>query len=116
LGVGALAALLVFRRLQRRTHDVAFSDITALLAEREAVLHGIREGVVALDAAGRLRLVNDEAQRLLDLGRQHLGMSPHEALGLGRTARVLAGEVPGPDLLTVSGGRVLVANRMPTDD
>ncbi len=45
LGVGALAALLVFRRLQRRTHDVAFSDITALLAEREAVLHGIREGV-----------------------------------------------------------------------
>ncbi|MFE9386936.1 ATP-binding protein [Streptomyces sp. NPDC007025] len=116
LGVGALAALLVFRRLQKRTHDVAFSDITALLAEREAVLHGIREGVVALDAAGRLRLVNDEAQRLLDLGRQHLGMSPHEALGPGRTARVLAGEVPGPDLLTVSGGRVLVANRMPTDD
>ncbi len=24
--------------------------------------------------------------------------------------------MPGPDLLTVSGGRVLVANRMPTDD
>ncbi|WP_420856809.1 ATP-binding protein [Streptomyces qinglanensis] len=116
LGVGALAALLVFRRLQKRTHDVAFSDITALLAEREAVLHGIREGVVALDAAGRLRLVNDEAQRLLDLGRQHLGMSPHQALGPGRTADVLAGEIPGPDLLTVSGGRVLVANRMPTDD
>ncbi|MBQ1161094.1 sensor histidine kinase [Streptomyces sp. A73] len=116
LGVGALAALLIFRRLQKRTHDLAFSDITALLAEREAVLHGIREGVVALDSSGRIRLVNDEAQRLLELDGQHIGLSPQEALGPGRTARVLAGEVPGSDLLTVSGGRVLVANRMPTED
>ncbi|GAA2625665.1 sensor histidine kinase [Streptomyces axinellae] len=116
LGVGALAALLIFRSVQKRTHDLAFSDITALLAEREAMLHGIREGVVALDAKGRIRLVNDEAHRLLDLRPKHIGLSPHEALGPGRTARVLAGEVPGADLLTVSGGRVLVANRMPTDD
>lgn len=36
-------------RLQRQTHDLAFSDISALLTEREAMLHGIREGVVALD-------------------------------------------------------------------
>ncbi|WP_327392997.1 MULTISPECIES: sensor histidine kinase [unclassified Streptomyces] len=116
LGVGALAALLIFRSLQKRTHDLAFSDITALLAEREAMLHGIREGVVALDAKGRIRLVNDEAHRLLDLKPKHIGVPPQEALGPGRTARVLAGEVPGRDLLTVSGGRVLVANRMPTDD
>ncbi|WP_031031857.1 ATP-binding protein [Streptomyces albus] len=116
LGAGALAALLLARRLQKRTHDLAFSDITALLAEREAMLHGIKEGVVALDAAGRIRLVNDEAQRLLDLSPRHLGLSPHEALGPGRTARLLAGDVSGSDLLTVSGGRVLVANRMPTAD
>ncbi|WP_243274631.1 ATP-binding protein [Streptomyces albus subsp. chlorinus] len=116
LGVGALAALLVFRRLQKRTHDLAFSDITALLAEREAMLHGIREGVVALDAGGRIRLVNDEAQRLLGLTSGDIGRTPFEALGPGRTARLLAGEVPGADVLTVSGGRVLVANRMPTKD
>ena len=51
LAVGALAAYLISRRLQRQTHDLAFSDISALLAEREAMLHGIREGVVALDRA-----------------------------------------------------------------
>lgn len=32
LGVGVLAALLVSRRLQKQTHDLAFSDISALLA------------------------------------------------------------------------------------
>ncbi|WFB11526.1 sensor histidine kinase [Streptomyces sp. LX-29] len=116
LAVGALAAYAVARRLRRRTHDLAFSDISALLAEREAMLHGIREGVVALDAGGRIRLVNDEAQRLLELRAEHTGRPLTEVLPPGRTTDVLAGRVTGADLLTVSGGRVLVANRMPTDD
>ncbi|XVV37558.1 ATP-binding protein [Streptomyces sp. CA-100214] len=116
LAVGALAAWLISRRVQRQTRDLAFSDIAGLLAEREAMLHGIREGVVALDRGGRMRLLNDEAQRLLNLGAEAVGRSPDEALGSGRTADVLAGRVTGTDLLTVRGQRVLVANRMPTDD
>ncbi|MDN3245336.1 ATP-binding protein [Streptomyces mutabilis] len=116
LAVGALAAWLISRRVQRQTRDLAFSDIAGLLAEREAMLHGIREGVVALDRGGRVRLLNDEAQRLLGIGGETVGLSPDEALGAGRTADVLAGRVTGTDLLTVRGQRVLVANRMPTDD
>ncbi|WP_455431953.1 ATP-binding protein [Streptomyces justiciae] len=116
LAVGALAAWLISRRVQRQTRDLAFSDISALLAEREAMLHGIREGVVALDRTGRVRLLNDEAQRLLGIGDEAVGRTPDEALGEGRTADVLAGRVTGTDLLTVRGQRVLIANRMPTDD
>ncbi|WP_416477203.1 ATP-binding protein [Streptomyces sp. LKA04] len=116
LAVGALAAWLISRRVQRQTRDLAFSDIAGLLAEREAMLHGIREGVVALDRSGRVRLLNDEAQRLLGVGAEAVGRAPDEALGTGRTADVLAGRVTGTDLLTVRGRRVLVANRMPTDD
>ncbi|MFC8096196.1 ATP-binding protein [Streptomyces sp. NPDC057301] len=116
LAVGALAAWLISRRVQRQTRDLAFSDISALLAEREAMLHGIREGVVALDRTGRIRLLNDEARRLLGLGDEAVGRSLDEALGGGRTTDVLAGRVTGTDLLTVRGQRVLVANRMPTDD
>ncbi|MFF1833050.1 ATP-binding protein [Streptomyces sp. NPDC058231] len=116
LAVGALAAYLISRRLQRQTHDLAFSDISALLAEREAMLHSIREGVVALDPAGRVRLLNDEAQRLLGLGPDAAGLPLDEVLGRGRTADVLAGRVVGDDLLTVRGSRVLLANRMPTAD
>lgn len=116
LAVGALAAWLISRRVHRQTRDLAFSDISGLLAEREAMLHGIREGVVALDRTGRIRLLNDEAQRLLGIGDEAVGRSPDEALGQGRTADVLAGRVTGTDLLTVRGQRVLVTNRMPTDD
>ncbi|MFE5918977.1 ATP-binding protein [Streptomyces sp. NPDC056468] len=116
LAVGALAAWLISRRVQRQTRDLAFSDISALLAEREAMLHGIREGVVALDRTGGIRLLNDEARRLLGIGDEAVGRSLDEALGEGRTTDVLAGRVTGTDLLTVRGQRVLVANRMPTDD
>ncbi|SED88402.1 two-component system, CitB family, sensor kinase [Streptomyces sp. 2231.1] len=116
LAVGALAAWLISRRVQRQTRDLAFSDISALLAEREAMLHGIREGVVAIDRGGRIRLLNDEARRLLGIGDEAVGRMPDEALGAGRTTDVLAGRVSGTDLLTVRGQRVLVANRMPTDD
>jgi two-component system CitB family sensor kinase len=116
LAVGALASWIISRRVQRQTQDLAFSDIAGLLAEREAMLHGIREGVVALDRGGRVRLLNDEAQRLLGIGGEAVGRLPDEALGAGRTADVLAGRVTGTDLLTVRGQRVLVANRMPTDD
>ncbi|GAA2430835.1 sensor histidine kinase [Streptomyces pulveraceus] len=116
LAVGALAAYLISRRLQRQTHDLAFSDISALLTEREAMLHSIREGVVALDRTGRIRLLNDEAQRLLGLAPDAAGRPLDAVLGAGRTADVLAGRVLGDDLLTVQGTRVLLVNRMPTDD
>ncbi|GAA4897611.1 sensor histidine kinase [Streptomyces coeruleoprunus] len=116
LAVGALAAWLISRRIQRQTRDLAFSDISALLAEREAMLHGIREGVVALDRTGRIRLINDEAQRLLGLGPEVTGGLLDEVLGASRTTDVLAGRAAGQDLVTVRGQRVLVANRMPTDD
>ncbi|MEV7090707.1 sensor histidine kinase [Streptomyces sp. NPDC093085] len=116
LAVGALAAYGVSRRLRRRTHGVAFADISALLDEREAMLHGVREGVVACDRQGRIRLANDEAARLLGLGPDATGRPLDEVLPPGRTTDVLAGRVTGTDLLTVSGSRVLVANRMPTKD
>ncbi len=116
LAVGALAAYLISRRVQKQTRDLAFSDISALLAEREAMLHGIREGVVALDRHGRIRLLNDEAERLLGLDGEAVGKPLDEALGAGRTTDVLAGSVTGTDLVTVRGRRVLIANRMPTHD
>ncbi|GGO91344.1 sensor histidine kinase [Wenjunlia tyrosinilytica] len=116
LGVGAVAAFAVSRRLRRSTHGIELSEISALLDEREAMLHSIREGVVALDRRGRVRLVNDEAQRLLGVSGDMAGRPLAEVVPPGRTADVLEGRVEGKDLLTVCGGRVLVTNRMPTAD
>nr|WP_177154169.1 sensor histidine kinase [Streptomyces sp. 2131.1] len=116
LAVGAGAAFLVARTLRKRTHGVSVADIAALLSEREAMLHAVREGVIALDRHERVRLVNDEASRLLSLKEDTEGRDLKEVLPPGRSRDVLTGQVAGRDLLTVRGSRVLIANRMPTPD
>ncbi|MEU5388426.1 ATP-binding protein [Kitasatospora cineracea] len=116
LVVGLAATLVLARRLKRRTHNIAVADIAALLIEREAMLHGIREGMLALDAAGRIRLANDEALRLLALPEDCTGRTVDDLLPPGRLADVLTGRVEGADLPAVRDDRVLVVNRMATAD
>ncbi len=67
LGIGAVVSWALARQLRKRTFGLELDEIVTLLHEREATLHGIREGVVAVDPAGRITVVNDEAQRLLGL-------------------------------------------------
>ncbi|HMD93315.1 MAG TPA: sensor histidine kinase [Trebonia sp.] len=113
LAVGVLAALALSRRLKRQTFGLELSEIAALLQEREAMLHGIREGVLGYDKAGRVLLANDPARTLLGLPPNFLGASIKEMLPPGRIADVVTGKATGSDLLVLHEDRVLAANRMP---
>ncbi|MEP6693858.1 MAG: sensor histidine kinase [Chloroflexota bacterium] len=113
LGLGIAGSLLLARRLKRQTFGLQPSDIAALLEERESMLHGIREGVVAVDRDGRITIVNDEARRLLGLESAAMGKAIADVIPPGRMRDVLTGEHPGADQMLLAGDRVLVANRMP---
>ena len=65
-----VASLTLARRLKRSTFGLELEEIAALVQEREAMLHGIREGVITLDRDGRVTLINDEARRLIPLDRR----------------------------------------------
>ena len=65
LALGVLAALGLSRRLKRQTFGLELREIAALLQEREAMLHGIREGVLGYDQNERIVLANDLARDLL---------------------------------------------------
>ncbi len=113
LAVGALAALALARRLKRQTFGLELSEIAALLQEREAMLHGIREAVLGYDTGGRVLLANDAARDLLGLPAEFAGRKLRYMLPSGRLADVATGVVTGSDLLVLHEDRVLVANRMP---
>jgi two-component system CitB family sensor kinase len=113
LAVGVLAALGLSRRLKRQTFGLELSEIAALLQEREAMLHGIREGVLGYDKGGRVLLANDPARTLLGLPPNFLGRPIKEMLPPGRIADVVTGKATGSDLLVLHEDRVLAANRMP---
>ena len=111
--IGIAGSLLLARRVKRQTLGLEPAEIAGLVEHRDAMLHGIREGVIGLDTRGRITLVNDEAIRLLRIPGDAIGRTLAE---LGVDAEMadalLTGEVER-DRAVGSHGRVLVLNRLP---
>ena len=125
-GGGALAlttagTALAGRRLRRQTHGLGPAEMTRMYAHHDAVLHSVREGVLIMDADGRLLLVNDEARRLLQLTSDAGGAESAEGrqvteLGLAPPlASLLAAGQPVTDEVHAAGNRLLAVNIRPTD-
>ena len=68
--VGILSAVVIAGRLKRLTLGLEPSEITNLYLERVAVLQTIREGVVAIDHQGDIRVTNQAARRYIGLSQQ----------------------------------------------
>ncbi|MFD1147580.1 ATP-binding protein [Saccharothrix hoggarensis] len=109
--VGVLGAALVTRMVRTRTFSLEPDEIAQLLETRHAMLHGIREGVVAVDDRERLVLVNDEAMRLLDLADDPTGRPAAAVLEAGGLLDLVRDPDDVTDRLVLAGERVLVANR-----
>lgn len=112
LAIGCAASLMLARRLKRTTFGLELEEIAGLLQDREAMLHGIKEGVVSLDTERRITVINDEARRLTRLNVAP-GARLDEALPDGRLRRILEGSISGSDLIVLTDDHCLVVNRMP---
>jgi len=113
LALGIAGSLILARRIDRQTFGLGPREITGLLEQRDAMLHGIREGVLALDTGGRVALANDEALRLLGLPASIAGRSLRDHVPDGRVRDVLEGSGSGLDQVVLAGDRTLVVNRRP---
>lgn len=80
LGLAFLAFLLLRRRWERLTLGVQPEELVALVQNQTAVLDGVDDGVIAIDAQGVVRVSNAAADRLLGLD-DPVGR-PLDALGL----------------------------------
>jgi len=68
---GVVGAAWVTSVIRRRIYGLEPDEIVGLLEAREAMLHGMREGLVALDEHGRVALINDAGAHLLGLDDQN---------------------------------------------
>lgn len=117
--VGVVGSAWIGRVIRRRIYGLEPDEIRAMLETREAMLHGIREGLVAVDDAGRIVLMNDAAARLLDIDEPDAALgSPVEDVLDRELARFIASgedrETPvlsGERVLLVHGDRVRVDGR-----
>lgn len=111
--LGIAGSLLLARRVKRQTLGMEPTEIAGLVEHREAMLHGVKEGVVALDPHQRITVANDSALWLLGLPMDCVGRHLDEIEIDPQLRDVLTQSQPGPDRLVLVGERVLAFNRMP---
>ena len=111
LGLGG--SLLLSRRVKRQTLGMEPTEIAGLVEHREALVHGVKEGVIALDPQQRVTVVNDSARQLLGLPVDCVGRRLDELDVDAQLVEVLTSRQPEPDRLVLVGDRVLAFNRRP---
>ncbi|HTF54278.1 MAG TPA: sensor histidine kinase, partial [Pseudonocardia sp.] len=109
--LGLAASWLLARRLRRLTHGVEPRELTEMLYGQEAVLHGIGEGVLAVDGQRRISVRNAEAERLLGIALP-VG-APADELAMSPRVHLALREPPADNVLAVAGERVIVVNSRP---
>jgi len=83
--LGIIGSLLLARRWRGLTLGLEPAELAELVREQAAVLHGIGEGVLAVDTSWKTTVVNDEACRLLSIS----GEPDRPIDDVGLTPRVL---------------------------
>jgi two-component system phosphate regulon sensor histidine kinase PhoR len=120
-----LAAVVTRNRMLRRETraDAEAARLTGRVSELEvdrarmaAVLSGMVEGVLAVDADGRLRLANDAARRMLSLESGLMGRHYVEAVRqpniVGQIDAALKGRQPSPTEVSLATASVAVGPRI----
>ncbi len=112
--LGFLLAEFLSRRLRNRRVENELQETRLKFQERDAMLHSIKEGVVTLDPAKRIQLINDEAKRLLGLDESVVGKSIDLVMPQGRLLDLLEGEgSQGDDELVLNESFSLRVNNRP---
>lgn len=115
LGIGAALGIIgswgLSRLVRRGTRGLEPHEITELADYREALLFSIREGVVGVDSAGRVTVINQSALDLLGLPSSVSGQQI-SALPIDEHIRETLLQSPGEgDIVASSDARILVLNQ-----
>ena len=109
--IGIVGSFLLARRWRALTLGLQPAELAEMVRGQAAVLHGIGEGVLAVDTSWKTTFVNDEACRLLEIDDER--GRPVEEIGLTpRVLEVFKSADPAPTIATV-GDRIVVVSARP---
>ncbi|MEW1721947.1 sensor histidine kinase [Streptomyces sp. NPDC093109] len=113
LVLGGLGTYVINARLRRHTHGMNAAELSRMHDYHQAALHAVREGLLMLDGARRIALMNDGGRELLGLDESAVGR-PVAELGLPAplTGALLASE-PRVDEVHMTDDRIVVVNTRP---
>lgn len=109
--VGAIGILVLVRALKRILFGFEPYEISTLFEQRQAMLHSLKEGVIAVDSQGRVTMMNHTARQLMLLpgGDDTVPYAPL----LTSLRGVVADGIPVQDREIACNGRLLLSNTVP---
>jgi len=111
--LGATGSVLLSRRVKHQTRGMEPQEIAELFEHREALLHGVKEGIISVSPDSRIMLANDIAIELLQLPSNCVGRTLAELQVAPQVSHALTTNQQQPDRQFLIGERVVVFNRMP---
>ena len=111
--VSVIGALLTVRIFRKRTLGLEPEQIAGLLEGREAILHGSRDGLFAVDTDSRVVLINDAALEFLSLESEAelLGAPASDVLDAHLASQLEAAD--GEERLVLFGERTVLVRADP---
>ena len=88
-------------------------EITIMLEKNRALLHSLREGVIAISADERVDIINGEAQRLLNLHEDVTGSKLSDVIPDARLPFVVKSKTAEYDQEEQLGNNFIIINRVP---
>lgn len=112
---GVCGAALIAKGFKAAIFGLEPQEIAALFEERNAIIESIREGIVAVDGAGRLTLVNQAARRYLDQGPEEdlRGSRLTDICPCGEMEQALAARMRVLDREVSVASRTMIVNVLP---
>ncbi|WP_032940871.1 sensor histidine kinase [Citrobacter youngae] len=115
--VGLLGTWVFVKVLKRILFGLEPYEISNLFEQRQAMLHSIKEGVIAVDASGEVTLINQAAQELLDYHKSQddaqLSTLSHAWSQVVDFSQVLRDGTPRRDEEITVKDRLLLINTVP---
>ncbi|MRS15487.1 two-component system sensor histidine kinase DcuS [Enterobacteriaceae bacterium RIT691] len=111
--VGSLGIYALVRVLKRVLLGLEPAEISSLYQQRQAMLQSLKEGVMAVDAQGRVTLINHAARQILLSSSSLMQGEPGQAQLLENLRAVLTQGTPLQDKELGCNGRLLLSNTVP---
>ncbi|MDU2063600.1 MAG: DcuS/MalK family sensor histidine kinase [Sporomusaceae bacterium] len=110
--IGAIGSYFLARNIKQGLFGLEPEQIAKILEERNAVLQGIKEGVIAINREGLITLVNEASLQLLGAG-DYLGKPVEELVPNTRLNEVIKTGCPEYNQVQDLQGKRIVTNRIP---
>ncbi|GER66692.1 ATPase [Weizmannia acidilactici] len=111
-----LGSALLARDIRKDTMGLEPYEIAALYKEKRAILHAVKEGIIAVDRAGFVTTMNQPAKNLLHIGGSVRRMKVDELVPASFFYEVMESKRPKMDREMVWKGRTLIVNSTPILD